>query len=70
MCPYCQQDAVWKVKMRSTPTIVFTMCYECDAVWLDGAPITNKAGMTFDKYLKSLGRIPNWQDIQKVQVIE
>ncbi len=46
------------------------MCFECDSVWLVDQPISDKAATPFDKHMAALGRIPNWKDIEKIELIE
>ena len=46
------------------------MCFECDSVWLDNQLVSDQAGTTFDKLMKSLGRIPDWKDIEKLELVD
>lgn len=55
ICPFCQQDVVWHVRLTPIPAQDFFMCFECDAVWLEGQPVSDQAGTTFDKHMHSLG---------------
>jgi len=70
LCPFCEQDAVWLVRLKSSPEHRFTMCFECDSVWLEDQVVSDQAGTTFDKYTRELGREPDWKDIEKLQMIE
>lgn len=70
LCPYCQQDAVWLVRLKTVPEHRFFMCFECDAVWLEDQPVSDKAGTTFDKHMQSLGLMVNWNDIEKLEMKE
>lgn len=70
LCPFCQQDAVWRVRLKSSPDHRFSMCFECDSVWLEKQPVTDEAGTTFDKYMRELGRVPDWNDVEKLETIE
>lgn len=46
------------------------MCSECDTVWLVDQPVSDQEGTTFDKYMLSLGVVPDWSDIEKLEMIE
>lgn len=70
LCPFCQQDAVWHVRLKTTPAHRLLMCFECDSLWLENQPISDQDGTTFDKYMQSLGRIPDWKDIEKLEMVE
>jgi hypothetical protein len=65
LCPFCEQDVVWLVRLRSAPHVEFKMCFECDSVWKPGQEITNQGGTTFEAHMKDLGLIPDWADIEK-----
>lgn len=69
LCPFCQQDAVWHARLKSAPQHRFLMCVECDSVWLEGQPVSDQAGTTFDKHMQTLGRTPDWNDIEKVEML-
>jgi hypothetical protein len=45
------------------------MCFECDSVWLEAQPVSDQAGTTFDKHMRSLERTPDWKDIEKIEMI-
>jgi len=68
--PFCEQDAVWNVRLKSSPTHRFAMCFECDSVWLENQTVSDKAGTTFDKYNRELGIEPDWENIEKLDMIE
>ena len=70
LCPFCQQDAVWHVRLKTMPKHHFLMCFECDSVWLENQPLSDQAGTTFDKHIQALERIPDWKDIEKLEMIE
>jgi hypothetical protein len=69
ICPFCQQDAVWLVRLRSSPEHRFAMCFECDSVWHGEQPVSHQVGTTFDKYMRELGKIPDWTDLEKIEMI-
>jgi len=70
ICPFCEQDAVWRVRLKTKPQHRFLMCFECDAVWLEDQPVSDHVGTTFDKHMQSLGCEPDWQDIEKIEMID
>jgi hypothetical protein len=67
ICPYCQEDAVWLVKLKSTPEHRFAMCFECDSVWMPDQAITNQDGTRFDVLMIKLGRNPDWSDLERIE---
>ena len=70
ICPFCEQDTVWRVRMKTSCEQEFLMCSECDTVWLVDQPVSDQEGTTFDKYMLSLGVVPDWSDIEKLEMIE
>lgn len=70
LCPYCQQDVVWRVRLKTSQEWQFSMCFECDSLWLDDQPVLNQVGTTFDKYAESLGLVPDWGRLEKLGVVE
>jgi len=66
LCPHCEQDAVWRVRLHSAPDLHFSMCFECDSVWLEDQEMSDQTGTRFDKHMLSLGRVPDWKDIEKL----
>ena len=66
LCPFCEQDFVWRVRLKSDPLIHFSMCFECDSVWLEDQAISDQGGTTFDKHMYSFGRVPDWEDIERI----
>jgi hypothetical protein len=70
LCPFCEQDAVWRVRLKSCPVQSFAMCFECDSVWRDEQPISDQAGTTFDDHIRSLGMAADWEDLEKIGMVE
>ena len=66
ICPFCEQDFVWRVRLKSNQRIHFSMCFECDSVWGDGQTISDQAGTTFDKHMRAFGIEPDWEDIERI----
>jgi hypothetical protein len=66
ICPYCGQDTVWEARLRSAPQPKFRMCFECDSVWRPGEAISDKEGTNFEEYMRELGRIADWHDVEKI----
>ncbi|SDT36249.1 hypothetical protein SAMN05216598_5260 [Pseudomonas asplenii] len=67
LCPFCLQDVVWRVQLKTMPEYHFLMCFECDSVWLEDQPVSDLAGTVFEKYMQSLGLAPGWKDIEKLE---
>jgi hypothetical protein len=70
LCPYCEQDAVWKVELVSDPACQFSMCFECDSVWRPDQPVSELQGSTFSTYMELLDRTPDWSNIRKLEMVE
>lgn len=68
ICPFCHQDVVWLVRLRSALQHRFLMCFECDAVWQEDQEISDVAGTNFDHYMLGLGQAPVWDDVERVEV--
>lgn len=66
LCPFCEQDGVWLVRLRAAPQVEFKMCFECDSVWKPDQEITISEGSTFEVHMKDLGLNSDWADIEKV----
>ncbi len=47
-----QEHVVWRVRLK-TSCERFSMCFECDSVWLDNQLVSEQAGTKFDKLMKS-----------------
>ena len=69
LCPFFEQDQVWRVRLKSQPQHCFAMCFECDSVWADGPAISDAAGTTFDQYVRALGRKPDWMDLERLEQV-
>jgi Zn-finger nucleic acid-binding protein len=69
ICPYCQQDAVWRVNLISKPEHIFFMCFECDSVWLDNQIISDKTGTNFRDFMQLCELVPDWNDIKKIEMV-
>lgn len=70
LCPYCQQDVVWRVALKSDSSIKFRMCFECDSIWTDKEIISDASGSRFDIYMSALNRRPDWMDIVRLTKCE
>ena len=70
ICPYCQEDAVWSVRLKSAPEHRFSKCFECDSVWMQDKEITDQAGTRFDVLMANLGRTPDWSDLERIEQME
>jgi hypothetical protein len=69
ICPYCHQDCVWFVRLRSVPEIRFKMCFECDSVWMQEQPVSDGAGSRFDTFMIQLGRPVDWKDVDRIGAV-
>ena len=70
LCPFCEQDAVWRVRLKTVPLHRFLMCFDCEAVWLESQPVSDQAETTFDKHMQSLGCKSDRKNIEKLEMIE
>lgn len=70
ICPYCEQDAVWMVKLVSLADCEFSMCFECDSVWTTNEPISDETGTNFENYVTSLGQPVDWRNVEKIAMVE
>lgn len=70
LCPYCEEDMVWRVRLKNAPQHRFLMCAECDSVWLEDQTVSDQAGTTFEKHVQSLGRVPDWKDIERLEALD
>ncbi|KMT54817.1 hypothetical protein ACR52_15195 [Pseudomonas fildesensis] len=70
LCPFCLQDVVWRVRLKTMPEHRFLMCFECDSVWLEDQPVSDLVGTVFDRHMQSLGLAPDWKDIEKLDSLE
>ena len=70
ICPYCEQDAVWIIRLKSTPNTTFKMCFECDTLWDKDQLVSDESGTTFDKYMENKGAKPDWSVIEKIEMAE
>ncbi|NLR74260.1 CPCC family cysteine-rich protein [Leeia aquatica] len=69
LCPYCEQDAIWRVRLKAHPEYSFLMCFECDAVWDSHQPVSSESGSTFPVYMQSLGLIPDW-NVERLETVD
>ena len=70
LCPFCHQDDVWYARLKSSPNLRFKICFECDSVWSENQTVSDREGSTFEKYMRGLDRVPDWKDIEKLQMVE
>lgn len=66
ICPYCEQDAVWRVRLKNEIDFRFSMCFECDTVWKEDEDVSDRGGSTFDRLMKSTGRLADWKNVERV----
>ncbi len=70
LCPYCLQDALWRVRLKSSHEPSFVMCFECDAVWCAEQTFSDQNGTTYDRYMRILGEAADWENLEKIEMIE
>lgn len=70
ICPYCEQDVVWRVRLASARHCRFAMCFECDSLWRDNEVISDEGGTNFEQYMHETGQPVDWGDVEKLAPIE
>ncbi|GBF58728.1 hypothetical protein PbB2_02416 [Candidatus Phycosocius bacilliformis] len=70
ICPYCGQDVVWNVRLKSEPRVAFKMCFECDSIWRSAEPVSDEEGSNFESYMQEAGRAANWDDVERLSQID
>jgi Zn-finger nucleic acid-binding protein len=68
ICPYCQQDSVWRVSLKSKQNFFFKMCFECDAVWELSEAISESSGSNFEKLMGKIEQPIDWGNINKLEL--
>ena len=66
ICPYCEQDYVWKVRIRDVSQNV-VMCLECDTVWDSAADVGLGKGLIFERFMAERGRTADWDDVARIE---
>ncbi len=67
-CPYCHQDDVWEIELRSTKRRA-VMCFECDTVWEIVADVKDGKGVRFEDFMSNIGLVADWKLAEKVRQI-
>lgn len=70
LCPFCEQDMVWEVKLDSVPSRRFKMCFECDSVWTADQSVSDQYGSRFDTLMKMWGLRPDWNAVERIKMVE
>ena len=70
ICPYCEQDSVWKVRLHPPAEFTFAMCFECDSVWVQGDLISDQTGTNFADLMSSVGQVADWSKVEKIALVE
>ncbi|MDG6095789.1 hypothetical protein LOC54_12010 [Acetobacter sp. AN02] len=67
ICPYCQQDRVWRIRLQgeSEEGYPHAFCFECDTLWENGDIINDLTGINYEDYMESKGGKADWKLIQK-----
>lgn len=57
ICPYCEQDRVWRVALADEASKDFShaFCYECDTFWENGEVVDDVTGRSFKLFLQERG---------------
>lgn len=63
VCPRCEQDYIYKVKIIPLNRIVY-LCKECDALWELETPISQKNYIDFGNYMEKYGYKGDWSLIE------
>ncbi len=67
ICPYCEQDAIWRVSLKSKQGFFFKMCFECDAVWGASQVISESCGSNFEKLMGEIEQPIDWGNVNKLE---
>jgi hypothetical protein len=65
ICPYCEQDIIWKVLLENSDGDEYCMCFECDTIWKPGEVVMYGTGMNFESYMEREGNIADWSKVKK-----
>jgi hypothetical protein len=66
ICPYCEQDDVWEVRLKD-PEQNVVMCLECETVWLAPGDVKYGKGLNFEDFMAGHGRKADWTGIVKLE---
>jgi len=66
ICPYCEQDGVWQVRIDSLGEGAYCMCFECDTLWQPGEVVEYGTGLNFESFMEVRGQKADWTTIKKV----
>jgi len=69
ICPYCEQDWVWKVRHSNGAPLPFSyICFECDTTWENSPEDFNKTGLRIElRYPKDDLPKDIWNKLTKVE---
>jgi uncharacterized C2H2 Zn-finger protein len=70
ICPYCEQDKVWKVSIDNFNDETFFMCFECDTIWKENEKVEYGTGENFETFITQRGSKPDWSKIKKEKLLE
>jgi hypothetical protein len=66
-CAFCNQGALWKVRLRSLDTESY-LCDECDTIWKSYEHVGPKFGATVH-YLQRWIGIDDYSDIEFIEIV-
>jgi transcription elongation factor Elf1 len=70
ICPYCEQDSVWKVILKTNQKFAFKMCFECDSVWRTNDLISDSTGSNFEALMNETNQPIDWTNIDRLGLAE
>lgn len=70
VCPYCEQDAVWEVRLHTSVNFTFSMCFECDSVWPQGEVVSDETGTNFEDFMNSIGQPVDWSKVERIAKVD
>jgi predicted RNA-binding Zn-ribbon protein involved in translation (DUF1610 family) len=65
LCPRCQQDYIFKAKIKANEAFIFT-CPECDATWFKIEEIGVAPFLDFATYMNSIGLAGMWEELEVI----
>lgn len=67
ICPYCEEDGVWQVRIDGLGTETYCVCLECDTLWQPGEAVEYGTGRNFEGFMEARGQKADWAGIKKVK---
>lgn len=70
ICPYCEQDGVWQVRLDVLSEETYCMCFECDTLWKPDEPVEYGTGQNFETFMEARGQKADWTAIKKQKPLQ